>query len=126
MRHLGFKMWNKLEKRWMDSPIIDGKNGRAMAFSPLDGSFIRYYTEEEVAIVQSTGYLDKDAEEIHEGDYVVMTSVSPGGVDMSGVVEMEEGCWVIRGKEKRTYLYNDLSEVKVIDNVFNSPEYLNQ
>lgn len=126
MREIRFQMWNKLEKRWMDSPIIDGSNGKAMSFSPIDGSFVRHFTDDEVEIVQSTEYLDKSGAEIYEGDYVVMTATSPIGIDIAGIVKADDGCWVIESKQSQAYLYNNSSEIEVLDNIYENPKLLDQ
>ncbi|WP_400194645.1 YopX family protein [Lysinibacillus telephonicus] len=68
MREIKFRAWDKLKNEWMEPPIIDGNNGKAMGFSPLDGSFVRTFSDDEVELVEYTGLKDKNGREIYEGD----------------------------------------------------------
>lgn len=65
-----FKAWDIQKKEWMDAPIIDGANGKAMAFDLLAGEFQRHFSDEEVRVVRSTGLYDGQGSEIFEGDIV--------------------------------------------------------
>lgn len=128
MREIKFRAWDKFEKQWMDAPIIDGANGKMMAFSPLDGTFVRQFSDAEVEIVEYTGIDSEDGLEIFEGDIVKQEETLFGVVDtdleLTGVVKMLEGCWVIDSGKDSVYLWSETACHQILGNIYENPELL--
>lgn len=70
MNEIKCRAWHKIKKEWLEPPIIDGKNGLAMGFSLLDGSFQRHFPKDEVTIIQFTGLKDQNNQDIYNGDVI--------------------------------------------------------
>lgn len=121
MREIKFKAWDKLAKKWMDPPIVDGANGKAMAFSPLDGDFVRCFSDSEVELVQYTGLKDKNGTEIYEGDIYHM-----GDPQITYTVVWHDSGLI--GKQNGSSSYAGLSHwkdrIEIIGNIHENPELL--
>lgn len=125
-REIKFRAWDKFEKVWMEAPVIDGENGKALGFSLLDGAFQRHFSDEEVAIVQFTGLLDKNGVEIYEGDILIGGKLHlTGGVELSNedvatTVTYRDGMFKLGGVS----LISFNKRAKVIGNIYENPELL--
>lgn len=119
MREIKFRAWHKADKKIYEVIAFNlGKwflRGKA---HPMPRSAIE--------LLQYTGLKDKNGINIYEGDIVEMVSMGPGGVDLKGVVEMAEGSFYICSHENQlsTYLYNELSVIKIIGNIHEHPHLL--
>lgn len=135
-REIKFRAWHKINKEWTSDPIIDGENGKMMAFSMLDAQFVRHYRDDEMEIMQYTGLKDKNSKEIYEGDIVEyndFNSLRTGGhaEDKIIVGKVTFGCgmWMVEEKNCGHDLYEGLvndEELEVIGNIYENPELLEE
>ena len=85
-------------------------------------------------IMQSTGFKDKNDQEIFEGDIVRTTRFlgradKIGGFyeyekDYVGVVKVLEGSWAIDTGSDAVYLWSEIDENEVLGNIYENPELL--
>lgn len=80
------------------------------------------------SIMQSTGILDKNSQEIFEGDIVrqVRTQPTTENEIITGVVTMIEGAWLIMNDNEQlaSYLWSETDENEIIGNVYENKEIL--
>ena len=83
---------------------------------------------EDVIFMQSTGILDKNSQEIFEGDIVrqVRTQPTTENETITGVVTMLEGAWLIMNDNEQlaSYLWSETDENEIIGNVYENKEIL--
>lgn len=83
---------------------------------------------EDVILMQSTGILDKNSQEIFEGDIVrqVRTQPTTENEIITGVVTMLEGAWLIMNDNEQlaSYLWSETDENEIIGNVYENKEIL--
>lgn len=89
---------------------------------------------DEIELMQSTGFKDKNGKEIFEGDIVRTTRFlgradEIGGFyeyekDYVGVVKVLEGSWVIDTGSVAVRLWSEIDESEVLGNIYENPELL--
>lgn len=84
-----------------------------------EADFIRAET-----VGQYTGIDDTNGKEIYGGDIVKRKSLALGGIDITGIVKMLEGCWVIDDGHDAVKLWTECDENEVIGNIHENPELL--
>lgn len=140
MREIKFKAWDVVNKKW-----IGGKHLEYLCVSndiavlvkykvAPNGSYEPYYCKQltnpefdNLKIIQFTGLLDKNSNEIYEGD------ILKRGLTFDEVI-FDEGAFCIKFYSqgfKKTYihsmkstLFNKINKWEIIGNKFNNPELL--
>lgn len=94
-----------------------------------------FYNVDRETVGQFTGLIDRNGKRIFEGDIVKCFDISRYREnEFISVVEFWDGSWLLRASEDYgVYLYNyensegvgSLSEIKVIGNIHDNPELLN-
>lgn len=89
---------------------------------------------DEIELMQSTGFKDKNGKEIFEGDIVRTTRFlgradEIGGFyeyekDYVGVVKVLEGSWVIDTGSVAVRLWSEIDESEVLGNIYENLEFL--
>lgn len=92
------------------------------------GIAISRETSDKVILMQSTGILDKNSQEIFEGDVVrqVRTQPTTENETITGVVTMIEGTWLIMNdcEQLASKLWSETDENEIIGNIYENPELL--
>lgn len=82
----------------------------------------------DLHLMQSTGILDKNSQEIFEGDVVrqVRTQPTIENETITGVVTMLEGAWLIVNDNEQlaSDLWSETDENEIIGNIFENKELL--
>jgi len=114
MRQIKFRAWDLFAKE-MDYEVMIDPEGKVAAFSPLDGSYVRGFSDSEKVIMQYTGLQDRNGKDIFEGDIVVH------GNECQWVetIIFEEG-----GFETELYHMYDIKPCEVIGNTYEHPHLL--
>ncbi|MDA2877163.1 YopX family protein, partial [Streptococcus pneumoniae] len=99
----------------------------------LMNDYITAYPD-EIELMQSTGFKDKNGKEIFEGDIVRTTRFlgradEIGGFyeyekDYVGVVKVLEGSWVIDTGSVAVRLWSEIDESEVLGNIYENLEFL--
>ena len=128
MIFLRYKMWDNRKKKWDKSPFFIADDGGVRWMNKL-GNFVdpaRYF------LSVYSGYKDKDDKEIYTGDVCT---------DNSGLINLvvfESGCFSFLELNDKDYcqtylmdewfnprLYHRPSGVRIIGNMYESPEFIN-
>lgn len=84
----------------------------------------------DLELMQSTGILDKNSQEIFEGDVVrqVRTQPTTENETITGVVTMLEGAWSIVNDNKQlaSVLWSETAENEIIGNIYENKELLEE
>lgn len=141
MKNLDFRIWSKLEKKYLNTEGIGiGKRPINLEFQQYfvlshsvesmadfppygpDNTWKEVANEEEIELELCTGRLDKKQKKIFDGDKVVINDYDPiqqvsetkiGYV----VVSLEEGTYVLTSDNERITLYHCLDrDIEIIGN----------
>lgn len=125
-----FRVWMKSLK-WMcdvtnisfDSKFVDiCQQGDTERYTEMSVEF------DEITLMQSTGFKDKNGKEIFEGDIVRQVRTQPitENETITGVVIMIEGAWLIMNdcEQLASYLWSETDENEIIGNVYENTELL--
>ena len=87
-----------------------------------------YYEFDEIELMQSTGFFDKNNKEIFEGDIVrqVRTQPTTENETITGVVTILEGAWLIMNDNEQlaSYLWSETDENEIIGNIYENKDIL--
>lgn len=124
MGEIKFRAWWEKGKRMLDIATIDFLEKEVKSHANVMYSF------DEIELMQSTGLVDENGEEIFEGD-IVRFSIADGFefvVDEIGLVAYQSGAFrVLNGLDEylindNEYLIDDIDEIEVIGNIYENPE----
>lgn len=124
-----FRLWDKRFSEFVEDFLVseDGKIYKKSTDTGY-GIAISRETSDKVILMQSTGILDKNSQEIFEGDVVrqVRTQPTTENETITGVVTMLEGAWLIMNdcEQLASYLWSETDENEIIGNVYENPELL--
>ncbi|WP_156009317.1 YopX family protein [Streptococcus ruminantium] len=127
-----FRAWRKTAQKMVNVSSLDWKSDENEKESL---SAIWWYStrnalvssaddvSDEFIIMQFTGSLDKDGENIFDKDIVETTRFCGGSYeDYRGVVKFLEGSWIIDTGEELIPLWSEIEENIVIGNIYENPE----
>ena len=127
-----FRAWMKSLK-WMcdvtnisfDSKFVDiCQKGDTERYTEMSVEF------DEIELMQSTGFKDKNGQEIFEGDVVrqVRTQPTTENEIITGVVTMLEGAWLIMNDNEQlaSYLWSEMDENEIIGNIYENKDILEE
>jgi len=126
MREIKFRVWHKQMNKMLDNDWLIAAN---VIYSKM-------IDNKEVELMQFTELSDNKGKEIYESDIINVTNCECTGyddqgneiyVDCIGKVLFEDGTFVFDGHSAGTIpLSAFISEMKVIGNIYQNPELLNQ
>ena len=129
-----FRAWYVLAEEMIDEILMISFVRKEIIGKFSDGStsvplkFEDKRNGEDVILMQSTGILDKNSQEIFEGDVVrqVRTQPTIENETITGVVTMLEGAWLIVNDNEQlaSDLWSETDENEIIGNIFENKELL--
>ena len=129
-----YRAWDVLAEEMIDEILMVSFVRKEIIGKFSDGStsvplkFEDKRNGEDVILMQSTGILDKNSQEIFEGDVVrqVRTQPTIENETITGVVTMIEGAWLIMNDNEQlaSYLWSETDENEIIGNIFENKELL--
>lgn len=133
---LRYRAWDVLSQEMIDEILMISFVRKEIIGKFSDGStsvplkFEDKRNGEDVVLMQSTGILDKNSQEIFEGDVVrqVRTQPTIENETITGVVTMLEGAWLIVNDNEQlaSDLWSETDENEIIGNIFENPELLEE
>lgn len=114
-----FRVWDRKIKAF---ETCRNTRGEGLSFSH---DWKGIYTASEYGykiIMQSTGLLDKNGKEIFEGDWVKFKDIKGGKRD--GEVKFGDCSFYIQGECNSDFAWMDYTDIKIIGNIYESPELL--
>jgi hypothetical protein len=131
---LRYRAWDVLSQEMIDEILMISFVRKEIIGKFSDGStsvplkFEDKRNGEDVILMQSTGILDKNSQEIFEGDVVrqVRTQPTIENETITGVVTMLEGAWLIVNDNEQlaSDLWSETDENEIIGNIFENKELL--
>ena len=131
-----YRSWDVLSQEMIDEILMISFVRKEIIGKFSDGStsvplkFEDKRNGEDVILMQSTGILDKNSQEIFEGDIVrqVRTQPTTENEVIIGVVTMIEGAWLIMNDNEQlaSYLWSETDENEIIGNIFENKELLEE
>lgn len=126
-----FRAWDSAKKEMFKDTFAITESGQVVVVEqesvvcPPDYVFV-----DHLVIMQSTGILDKNSQEIFEGDVVrqVRTQPTTENEVIIGVVTMIEGAWLIMNDNDQlaSYLWSETDENEIIGNVYENKDILEE
>ena len=126
-----FRAWDRTRNEMIDVDEIHFYNGQ-LDFIGDAITFMR--KANEIELMQSTGFFDKNGQEIFEGEIVKTTRFfgradEVGGFyeydkELIGIVKVLEGAWVIDTGNDAVPLWSEIEENEVIGNIYENKEFL--
>ena len=133
---LRYRAWYVLAEEMIDEILMISFVRKEIIGKFSDGStsvplkFEDKRNGEDVILMQSTGILDKNSQEIFEGDVVrqVRTQPTIENETITGVVTMLEGAWLIVNDNEQlaSDLWSETDENEIIGNVYENKELLEE
>ena len=127
---LKFRAWHRELGRMMlikNMWFQDDKVEELELNDTVMNDFITAYPD-EIELMQSTGFKDKNGKEIFEGDIVRQVRTQPitENETITGVVIMIEGAWLIMNdcEQLASYLWSETDENEIIGNIYENREFL--
>jgi len=87
---------------------------------PIERGIFIPTKDSDLILMQYTGINDDKGTEIYESDIIRRTSMSPGGIDIVGVVEYLEGSWWVTTCDKAEFLFCESDKLEIIGNKYES------
>lgn len=116
MREIKFRVWDKVHEE-----MIEWEKYK-------DELVSQDFTDNNLVIMQYTGYEDEEWTEIYEGDIVDFVDYSFEGkseYNCRGLVMFGDGTWHVTNSITASELFNyEDGEMKVIGNIFENPELI--
>lgn len=123
-RPIKFRAWDVFKEK-MDYEVFLDPNGKVAAFSPLDGSYVRGFSDDEMKLMQHTGLCDRNGKEIYEGD-ILKTSWYNEPLEVTYLEH--EFILKVRGMVNYNYVgfdnFDNSQDFEVIGNIFENPVLL--
>lgn len=129
-----FRAWYVLAEEMIDEILMISFVRKEIIGKFSDGStsvplkFEDKRNGEDVILMQSTGILDKNSQEIFEGDVVrqVRTQPTTENETITGVVTMLEGAWLIMNDNEQlaSDLWSETDENEIVGNVYENKDIL--
>jgi len=136
-REIKFRVWHKVEKRYLPLSEGTGSDHRVLTIDAGTGNVSMFnvyglespvnYSSEDVVIEQFTGLKDKNGKDIYDGDilesYPNKDTVFSVSFGKSG--DYKRYGWCLNGYMNRCYSMDDCpTKMQVIGNIHDNPELL--
>ncbi|HWT74367.1 MAG TPA: YopX family protein [Mobilitalea sp.] len=127
MREIKFRAWDKKQRAFINGfNMIGFSTGQGAPNKKLQ-RFSSYWDEEDIELMQYTGLKDKNGKEIYEGDILEFYDIY-GAVKFGLHSDNVYNGWYVEVKSSGTQceLNESFQFSKVMGNIFDNPELLNQ